>query len=1115
MAISNHERVRKSLELLNKGLLPFIERELKAAHGDKWMQTAQQTLGDIRHQQHQKEGVKWDTQAILSVMWDNWNTVFNKVLSQSERTLVSELKGIRNKWAHQEAFSTDDTYRAIDSCGRLLISVSAAEEAAEMERQKQEILRLRFDEQRKKEEQRAAVAPIEGKPMAGLRPWREVITPHPDVASGRYQQAEFAADLSQVYRGEGPDEYRDPREFFSRTFFTEGLKQLLTTALRRLNDNGGDPVVELHTNFGGGKTHSMLALYHMFSGVDFTDLPGMDSVLTLAGGLKPPKAKRAVLVGTALSPGHSTTKPDGTIVHTMWGELAWQLLGAEGYKLVADADKAGVSPGSDRLRELFVKAAPSVTLIDEWVVYVRQLYNKDGLPAGSFDASLSFAQSLTEAARAVPRTLLVASIPSSDIEIGGEAGKEVLSRLRNIFSRMESAWRPASAEESFEIVRRRLFQPVTDSNLFASRDAVCRAFADYYRNQKAEFPSACSEVAYERRLQAAYPIHPELFERLFNDWSTLDKFQRTRGVLRLMAAVISILWERNDSGLLIMPASIPMDASPVQTELTRYLEDSWVPVIEKDIDGPNSLPLELDKQNPNYGKYSACRRVARTLFLGSAATLKTAQKGLDDKRVKLGCFQPGETPATFGDALGRLADTATHLYVDGSRYWFSTQPSVMRVAEDRAVTQDSYDIDEEIKRRIRQDNKRGEFVGVHVPPNSADIPDEAGVKLIIFGPEHAHGKGDDESAARQLANDCLTKRGTAPRFCVNTLVFLVPDRTRLDELRSAARKYLAWKSVEKDVKELNLDVFQSNQVLAKVKSFDETVNLRIQETYTWILVPGQSKPAGDKSPAPVEWEEVRLQAGGDSLASRTWRKLKDQELVVKEYAGTLLRREMDSIPLWRGDHVTVKQLSEDYAKYLYLQRLRDTSVLLHSIKDGLLNTAWEIETFAYADGFDESTGRYLGLRSFDNVEPALNGNAVLVKSSVARKQIDADRAKEQESKLVAVEAAALSPSKTSSEQRVQPGSKTIIPSTGATASAMTPPKRFYGNVTIDATRLSRELGKISDEVISHLSGLVGAKVEITIEVNAIIPNGVPENVVRTVVENAKTLRFTSHDFESE
>jgi predicted AAA+ superfamily ATPase len=135
-----------------------------------------------------------------------------------------------------------------------------------------------------------------------------------------------------------------------------------------------------------------------------------------------------------------------------------------------------------------------------------------------------------------------------------------------------------------------------------------------------------------------------------------------------MAAVIHSLWERHDSSLMILPASIPIDEPSVQFELKQYLEDSWVPVIEKDIDGPHSLPLRLDQENPNLGRYSACRRVARTIYVGSAPTLHTANKGLEDRQIKLGCAQPGESVATFGDALRRLTDNATHLYVDGRRY---------------------------------------------------------------------------------------------------------------------------------------------------------------------------------------------------------------------------------------------------------------------------------------------------------------------------------------------------------------------------------------------------------------------------------------------------------------
>jgi len=372
------------------------------------------------------------------------------------------------------------TYRALDSIHRLLSAISA-EQATEVERSKQDLLRVRFDEQARTETRKLAVTPTEGQPERGLKPWREVITPHPDVASGRFQQAEFAADLGQVYRGEGSNEYKNPRDFFQLTFITHGLEQLLAGAIKRLSGAGGDPIVELQTNFGGGKTHSMLALYHLFSGTPVKELLGIKTVLKTADVTSLPKTQRAVLVGTELNPAAAHRKPDGTHTNTLWGELAWQLLGKDGYKLVAEADRNGVSPGAGVLRDLFAKASPCLILIDEWIAFLRQLYGVADLPAGSFDANMTFAQALTEAAKASPRTMVVASLPASDIEKGGTAGDEALARIKNTFGRLESPWTPASVEEGFEIVRRRLFQPITEKENFAARDAVARKFSEMYR----------------------------------------------------------------------------------------------------------------------------------------------------------------------------------------------------------------------------------------------------------------------------------------------------------------------------------------------------------------------------------------------------------------------------------------------------------------------------------------------------------------------------------------------------------------------------------------------------------------------------------------------------------
>lgn len=1108
MSLSNRDRVNKALDLLQLGLRPFIERELLAVHGKYWVtRTTEHWPNDLRWEGDEPH---LDTSALLRMMWEQWHSVFGKTLGHAERSLVSELRDTRHKWAHQEPFSSDDTYRALDSVHRLLTAISAPE-AAEVDRQKQEILRLRFEEQTRRESRKVATAPLEGQPAGGLRPWREIITPHPDVASGRYQQAEFAADLAQVYRGEGSDEYRDPRNFFQRTFITEGLRLLLIGALRRLTNSGGDPVVELQTNFGGGKTHSMLALYHLCSGAAPADLPGSEPVLAAAGITTLPTIRRAVLVGTALSPAQAHRKADGTEVHTLWGELAHQLLGASGYAFVAASDRVGISPGSNELSELFRAASPCLILIDEWVAYVRQLYTRNDLPAGSFDANLTFAQALTEAARAVAGVMLVASLPASDIEIGGEGGREALTRLKNTFGRLESAWRPASAEEGFEIVRRRLFQSLTDPAHFPQRDAVVRAFCDLYRTQTAEFPTHTRDADYEQRMQAAYPIHPELFDRLYNDWSTLEKFQRTRGVLRLMAAVIHALWQRDDRSLLILPASVPVDEPAVQYELTRYMEDPWVPVIEKDIDGPNSLPLRLDKENPNLGRYSATRRVARTLYLGSAPTFRMTNKGIEDRQIKLGCVQPGESVAIFGDALRRLADQATYLYQNAQRYWYATQPSVNRLAQDRAARLDDETIHDELLQRLRSAaRQRGDFVAVHpVPSAGSDIPDEREARLVILAPLYAHSSKMATSAARQHTEQLLASRGAGPRTYRNALTFLAADTTRLKELEQGARDYLAWKSIEDERETLGLDSFQHNQAKTRREQLDETVEQRIPETYVWLLIPEQPDPHGAAT-----WTEIRLQNQGpgpvqDALAVRAAKKLRNEELLIIHMAGTRLRMELDRIPLWRGGHVAIKQLADDFARYFYLPRLRSPEVLITAIEQGVGQLTWESETFAYADSWDAARQSYRGLQAGQSVRVVLDAESLLVQPTVARRQFDAAQPPPQPPVVGPGDP---------QPPVVGPGGPQppVVGPSGPQppTPALKRPRRFYGSATLsDPNRLASRSKEIADAIVQHLTSLVGTEVRVTIEISANIPDGAPEHVVRTVTENSRTLKFEQAGFE--
>jgi predicted AAA+ superfamily ATPase len=344
---------------------------------------------------------------------------------------------------------------------------------------------------------------------------------------------------------------------------------------------------------------------------------------------------------------------------------------------------------------------------------------------------------------------------------------------------LESSWRPATAEEGFEIVRRRLFEPLAGPDAFKQRDVTARAFADLYHAQSAEFPPECKGGDYEKRIQAAYPIHPEIFDRLYTDWSTLLKFQRTRGVLRLMAAVIHSLWEKGDRNPLILPSTVPIDDPRVQSELTRYLSDNWAPIIEKDVDGPNSLPLKIGGEQPNLGKLHATRRVARTIYLGSAPTAAAAHRGLEDRRVKLGCVMPGESPAVFGDALRRLASSATYLYQDGPRFWYATQPTVTKLAEDRAerLKRDPDKVAQELDERLRSDLRRtGDFSRIHpLPRSGSDVPDDLDTRLVVLSAEHPYSK-EPGSVAETAARAILESRGNTPRLYRNTLVFLAADK---------------------------------------------------------------------------------------------------------------------------------------------------------------------------------------------------------------------------------------------------------------------------------------------------------------------------------------------------
>lgn len=611
-----------------------------------------------------------------------------------------------------------------------------------------------------------------------------------------------------TYDGAATPEYQDASLFFQRTFITEGMRLLLDSVVKRLAGRGGDPVIQLQTAFGGGKTHTMLAVYHLASGKGLpSDLPGLPAILDAAGVTELPRARIAVLDGIKSSPNQPVTRGKQTVC-TLWGDLAWQLGGEEGFAMVAEAeaDASGTSPG----------------------------------------------KAVLQALKAVPTAVLLASLPESDREAGSQRGVKALASLSHYFGRIQALWKPVGTEEAFEIVRRRLFTTVGDK---LAADTVCRAFADFYVGNKDVLPRETQESRYFERLVHAYPIHPEVFDRLYDDWSTPDNFQRTRGVLKLMAKVIHWLWKDGNNNPLIMPGSLPVYDSDTRNELIQYLPQGWDPVLERHVDGERSEPVEIENRESKFGSVQACRRSTRAIFLGSApSTANQMVRGLELEHVLLGVVQPGQQIGLYKDALRRLGDRLHFLNSANNRFWFDTRPNLRREMEERKRRfQDKEDVFPAVRERVQKSLATGLFGGIHVFTGSGDVPDDWQLRLVVLPLDAAFSRSG-QSLATERAKEILKARGEQPRQKQNRLIFLAADYDSVSRLKDQVGSMLAWQSIVADIRDmrLNLDQFQAKQASKSLEDSVDALRRMVRETYKWLLAPMQEARPG-KGMSEVQW----------------------------------------------------------------------------------------------------------------------------------------------------------------------------------------------------------------------------------------------------------------------
>ena len=952
---------------------------------------------------------------------------------------------------------------------------------------------------------------------AQIKAWKEVTFPHEDVRTGTLKMSKFAADLTSVSQGNAAPEYQDAAKFFERTYITEGMQDLLVSVAKRLSGKGGDPVIQLKTNFGGGKTHSMLAVYHLATSKYPTKkLKGVSAILDAADIDGLPQANIAVLVGTCIS-ANEPAKMEGKTIRTLWGHLAFQLLGIEGFEMVEQSDVAGTAPGTDVLVELLKRAAPCVILCDELVAFMGQLVSPSETPAaGTFRANMTLIQNLTQAMNAVPNAMLLASLPQSEEELGGVDGEKALIQLESVFTRIEAIWKPVATEESFEIVRRRLFADIGSEK---DRDDACKAYAEMYKANPELFPPEVQEATYLDRMRKTYPLHPEIFDRLYADWSTLQKFQKTRGVLQYMAIVINRLWEANNKDPMIMPGSLPLSDVEVEKKSTQYLQRTgWSAVIQSEIDGKTSIAGRLDAERPNFGTDLYAERTARTIFLGSAPSAEALQqnttRGLEQKRIVLGAAIPGQQLGVYEDVLDALRDQSRYLSNERTRFYYDTRPNLRREMEERKLHVNDVAAEDYLRGIVQHVCGNGSyFSGVHVFVPHSDIDDYIGrgPKLVVVKPDMTTAYArTNEKRAFEEATAYLTKRGGSPRTKQNRLVFLFPDQNNVNRLLDQVRTCLAWKDIVEasDRGNLILDTAQLANAQTYVKRAENAVEVSVRECYRFALIP----ESPDKRNVGYVVERVGTQSG--YIASTIENFMLDSGLLVKAWSPIFLKKLLDDYYL-KGDaeEESLKKVWENTCAYLYMERLCNEDVFLRAFIDGVKE-----RSFGFARGKDGD--EYLGFAYGEEILAAQIDAGMLVLSKKKAEELDAKRRCPQcgsypcKCASGSGQGAEGSGSVGGSASGAE-GTNSTGGSIGGSATGADAKKRFWGSIRLDPLSATLKFADVMEYVANLLNSKPGVTAEIKVDIEARSAEPFDHKTISDVTQNCNDLGFSQHGFEAE
>lgn len=1103
----NRDALGQAIDIYRDAMRPFIVRQLRRVRGSSVEELIERGLGDRQADEfHRRLNENVDIEAAIDLNYfpkvfrDNWRAAFMQHFSD-DLTVQSTLwmiKSARDQIAHpgNEDIDPEFTRARLYDIADLLGKINAPDQKLAVEALRDNLfasiesgeqpdsIRLDDESQTSSKETHESQASPPPSSSNNLIPWRDIIRPNNDVALGTFQEAEFAADLQQVHDGRADATgYGNPVSFFNQTYITPGIRTLLVNALKRLGGSGGDPVIQTKTGFGGGKTHSLIALYHLVKSTDALINPPTDreehqrtsqeinSMMQEAEyDSTADRPHVAVIDGTYLAQTDLTaTKETGDPLNTLWGVLAYQLGAQDAYDIIGAAAREGTAPGGSQLDQLFELIGPCVILMDELVAYVRNA-------GDAKDNIYTFIQALTQAVRRSSNAVLVVTLPESAVEAGGEGGADALSRLDSILGRIEAKWEPLEVNETFEVVRRRLFGRVRDEIV---RDRVCEAFSRMYASSRRDYPQEVSEPRYLDRMKACYPIHPEIFDRLYSDWSSIQGFQRTRGVLRMMANCISRLYLRGDASLLIMPANLTLDDPALSNEFLPLLDGEWRPVLtEVDSDGSRTDNIDRDIQRfSNVG--GASRRIARTVFLGSAAS--GALRGIDDRQIHLGVVEPGQGVSVYKEALGRMNGALYYLYNRDNRYYFHADENLNKVATDRADALSDRDVEECIIAQLHEavgTGRRRRTDVVVCPQNSDDVRDMDVVQLVILPPsKFLRSRSSDSDGATPTARGILLNRGDAPRIHRNAILFLTAKNDDIRALRNIVKTYLAWDSIintDRRIERLTGDRLQ--QAINTARSAKTQLSQALLRAYRWGMAPSQKNP--QQASYDFSTFLINTAESGDIVDS-AFRKFIEEEALVDEISPSalesMLQRYVWSSPNY-SDHIGVDNLWELMTRNVYLHRLRNREVLIRCVADGVLESK-----FGCAGAFKDE--KYEGMRFGESMPHLLltdAGSMILVTPEMAQ--------------LVIEEAPTHDPDDTSDTGTDEESEPEPAPSpSGPKRIVVT--KTMQGNISLD------NINQLRDEIIRNLNDDDGSvTIEITITANK--HDGFSESTTRAVRDNS-------------